>query len=314
MRADYTFDKDLYNYQEITDDEILKKDKLLSIGKAAKVSGVSPKTLRYYESLGLIHPKSICSDTGYRYYDEETLLLIPVIKYYKQVGFNLQEITKLVSLPGYSGHYHSLRNRVSQLNEVKKNLQDSIVAADDWADLIREGDFVLQNGGNQEISVKYYTEDKTYCHLNQPYHYDYRESIINLDWIRYLEENEMEISGPVILKYASHKDKMLGKANRATILQKCLQFEKHAALCFSYGNFMALSTYHLGDLEKIDESYQRMIDYAKEHHYEISNESYERHVIDYWTTQNFDEFVTELIIPINSKEGGFCKLPNYKSK
>ena len=73
-------------------------DKLFSIGQAASVSGVSTKTLRYYESLGLIMPKKVSDDNGYRYYDRETLLLIPVIKYYRQIGLDLKRIKELISI------------------------------------------------------------------------------------------------------------------------------------------------------------------------------------------------------------------------
>ena len=64
---------------------------------------------------------------------------------------------------------------------------------------------------------------------------------------------------------------------------------------------MALSCYHIGSLDDIKETYQSMIAFSEENEYELKEECYERHVIDYWVTQNEEEFVTEIIIPLRHK-------------
>ncbi|MDT2704299.1 MerR family transcriptional regulator [Enterococcus dongliensis] len=70
----------------------LDMKKLLSIGEAADICHVSRKTLRFYEELGLLVPDYVSPQNNYRYYSEETVMLIPILKYYKQMGFRLQEI------------------------------------------------------------------------------------------------------------------------------------------------------------------------------------------------------------------------------
>ncbi|MBW2186274.1 MAG: MerR family transcriptional regulator [Deltaproteobacteria bacterium] len=62
-----------------------------SIGEVSKNCNISTKALRYYDKLGLI--KSKRDDiNNYRYYSKEALLAVPVIKYYKQMGFTLEEM------------------------------------------------------------------------------------------------------------------------------------------------------------------------------------------------------------------------------
>lgn len=281
-------------------------DNLFSIGRAAAMSCVSTKTLRYYESLDLIHPTHISSENGYRYYDKETLLLIPLIKYYQQVGLNLKRIKELISVAGCSAHYHHLKKRRDEINAEREELSIALSSVDDWLELIIEGELCLQNlklsaisKSEPIISVKYYSEQSSYCYLEQPYHYNYKESIINLEWIRHLESHSLEVSGPVILKYSSYLSKMNGESEFATILQHC--FPESASFS-TFGCFMALSCYHIGPLECIGKTYERLIDYAEEHKYDLKNECYERHVIDYWVTQNLDEFVTEIIIPVVTQD------------
>lgn len=270
------------------------------------MSGVSAKTLRYYESLNLIQPKHVSKENGYRYYDKETLLLIPVIKYYQQVGLNLKRIKELISVAGCSNHYYYLKKRRDEIKAERDELLISLASVDDWMQLIIEGEMCLQNQpktpnliASRMVSVKYYTEECSYCQITQPYHYNYKESIINLEWIKFLEERKLEVSGPVILKYHSYQEKMAGTIKSATILQHCFP---ESSRFLKFGGFMALSCYHIGALEEIHETYQNMVDYAKEHQYILKDECYERHVIDYWVTQNTEEFVTEIIIPIVTKD------------
>ncbi len=64
---------------------------MYSIGQIAKMASVSNRTLRYYEELGLIAPKSRGSNK-YRYYEEEHLQRLQTIKMLQEAGFALKEI------------------------------------------------------------------------------------------------------------------------------------------------------------------------------------------------------------------------------
>ena len=55
-------------------------NKLYTIGETAKLLGVSPRTLRYYDEINLIKPTYIDEDTGYRYYTFEKFHYIDRIK------------------------------------------------------------------------------------------------------------------------------------------------------------------------------------------------------------------------------------------
>lgn len=61
---------------------------------------------------------------------------------------------------------------------------------------------------------------------------------------------------------------------------------------------MAVTVYHLGALERIGESYEKIRGWAADRGYKCGPESYERYVVDYWTTRNPEEFVTEVIVPV----------------
>lgn len=64
------------------------------IKKASELSGLSVRTLRHYESIGLLIPKK--KDNGYRYYTEKDMSKLQIILFYKYLGFSLEEIKNLL--------------------------------------------------------------------------------------------------------------------------------------------------------------------------------------------------------------------------
>lgn len=65
------------------------------IKEAARLSGVSVKTLHHYDKIGLLVPEK--SENGYRIYSQEDLERLQVILYYKYLGFSLDKIAALLA-------------------------------------------------------------------------------------------------------------------------------------------------------------------------------------------------------------------------
>jgi MerR family copper efflux transcriptional regulator len=73
------------------------KEKTLFIGQVARQTGINPKTIRYYEEIGLL-PKPRRGDNNYRIYSEDTVIRIKFIKKAKSLGFTLKEIKEILAL------------------------------------------------------------------------------------------------------------------------------------------------------------------------------------------------------------------------
>lgn len=69
----------------------------VNIGEAARLSGVSTKMVRHYESLGLL-PRVGRTDSGYRQYSEAEVHTLRFIKRARELGFSMDEIAELVGL------------------------------------------------------------------------------------------------------------------------------------------------------------------------------------------------------------------------
>ncbi|MDL2336785.1 MAG: Cu(I)-responsive transcriptional regulator [Pseudomonadota bacterium] len=69
----------------------------MNIGQAAKASGVSAKTIRHYEEVGLI-PAAARTNAGYRQYGEREVHTLRFVRHARDLGFSLAEIAELVGL------------------------------------------------------------------------------------------------------------------------------------------------------------------------------------------------------------------------
>ena len=68
------------------------KKHLLPIGKMAEMNEVTVPTLRLYDEMGILKPRLVDEQTGYRYYDIHQNARLDMIAYMKELGMSLQEI------------------------------------------------------------------------------------------------------------------------------------------------------------------------------------------------------------------------------
>lgn len=69
-----------------------------SVNEVSKLSGVSRRTLQYYDQIGLLTPSAV-KESGYRQYDDESLRRLWSILFYKELGISLNEIRLLLENP-----------------------------------------------------------------------------------------------------------------------------------------------------------------------------------------------------------------------
>lgn len=101
-----------------------------SIGEVAKRSGVTSRTLRHYESIGLLLPSSTGTN-GYRYYDEAALVRLQRILLLRELGVGLSAIADalagrgddVAALETHLGWLHGERSRLTtQIGSVSATL------------------------------------------------------------------------------------------------------------------------------------------------------------------------------------------------
>jgi DNA-binding transcriptional MerR regulator len=93
------------------------------IGEFARLAGVSIKTLRYYDAIGLLSPAAIDARTQYRLYASRQLQDVATIRSLKALGASLNEIRRV------AGRQESRCERSELLRKLKRNALGSIESA-----------------------------------------------------------------------------------------------------------------------------------------------------------------------------------------
>lgn len=86
----------------------------MHIKEFADFSGVSVRTLHYYDEIGILKPAEVDINTGYRYYDDESALRMQEILFYRELDFPLKSIKDILTSAKY--------DRIQVLNEQKELL------------------------------------------------------------------------------------------------------------------------------------------------------------------------------------------------
>lgn len=101
----------------------------MRIKEFAEMTGVSIRTLHYYDQIGLLQPARVDKNTGYRYYDEASLLRIQQILFYRELDFSLKDIGSILSSPDFD-EQQALSEQRQLLCLKKQRLERLIVAID----------------------------------------------------------------------------------------------------------------------------------------------------------------------------------------
>jgi DNA-binding transcriptional MerR regulator len=99
-----------------------------SVNEVSKLSGVSRRTLQYYDEIGLLPPSAV-KGSGYRQYDDESLHRLWSILFYKELGISLDDIRLLLENPKEM-EKELIRQHKQILLEKQSQLQKLILSVD----------------------------------------------------------------------------------------------------------------------------------------------------------------------------------------
>src|SRR4051794_10200550 len=94
-----------------------RKAMAYTVKEVAAMSGVSVRTLHFYDETGLLNP-AFHGANGYRFYEEQQLLTLQQILFYRELGFELKQIKEILSRPDFE--------RVAALQSHRKVLEENL--------------------------------------------------------------------------------------------------------------------------------------------------------------------------------------------
>jgi len=270
-------------------------DQLFTIGQLSKLFNIKIPTLRYYDDIGLLNPAKVDPETHYRYYSTEQFERLNSLAYLKTLDLSNDSIKHFFDARDISTLEEMLKQQRSQVHQQIANLEN--IERRINTRLSQVEDAVKSSLGKVELVE---LPEVPIIYLNEDY--------------RLNEDIEMPIS--ILRKrFGVDNNVFLGKI-ALTISQTQLeqrQFDKYSGLLLILepgdvneqtdllpaGKYLRLR-FH-GTHETATEHYTKMLEYCRDHHYQLNGEAVETTLIDYGITNDFSKYVTEIRIPIVNK-------------
>lgn len=128
----------------------------LTIGEVASELQLNPKTIRYYEEVGLL-PEARRSESGYRLYSRDGIERLRLVKRAKLLGLSLAEIKEIVEY-AIDRHCGILEGRLlslveTKLGEIDQKIEELIAFRDDLRRYHRELSHRLKSKAGEESKI-----------------------------------------------------------------------------------------------------------------------------------------------------------------
>ncbi len=269
---------------------------LYSIGEVSKLFHISVSSLRHYEEIGLLKPKYISPDSGYRYYGLEQFEILNNLKYLRTLDMPLGDISNFINNRDIDIIEDKLRqqkkivqNKINELKRIERKIEHRL----SWIEDLRGIELGIISVVTLPKTRIVWMNNK--LSINE--YVDMEEPIRELD----------KLSGESVV--------FLGKVGLG-ILPENLESDKTD---FYDGIFLILDDEDIynGNTKLLPSTkavrlrfngyhadakphYKRMLKYIKENNLKITDFSRETTLIDYGLTNDKDKFVTEICIPISN--------------
>lgn len=113
-----------------------------TVQKLGELAGISTRTLRYYDEIGILKPARINS-SGYRIYGQAEVDRLQQILFYRELGISLDSIKNIITAPSFDGA-NALKEHREKLLEKREQL-DLLIANVDKTIAVTEGRIKMSN-------------------------------------------------------------------------------------------------------------------------------------------------------------------------
>lgn len=97
---------------------------MMTVNEVSKLTGVSIRTLQYYDKIGLLHPAKY-TESGYRLYDDRALEKLQQILLFRELEFPLKDIKAIMDNPNFD-RSKALEQQITLLTLKKEHLENLI--------------------------------------------------------------------------------------------------------------------------------------------------------------------------------------------
>ncbi|MBE6036587.1 MAG: MerR family transcriptional regulator [Clostridiales bacterium] len=277
------------------------------IGKVSTLCNVPIKTLRYYDKIGLLVPK-YRKDNNYRYYTQEQLLTLFMIRKLRLLGIPIKDIKQIVDSGDPADMGAILRERLKAISHDIETLSNQYASGQMLLDRLAKSNHLLNKEHDSAWSterIQLETIPVTNVMFTRRVKQDYKNSDISVDrWFELFQmvtKQKLVMTGSVILTY--HNNPLEQFFKNECDLEVSIQVNelKRHAQFKTFGGFLAVTALHIGRNEEIIQTHVKAIKWLEKEGYEIAGPISEEYIVSPIDIANEDSQVTKIIIPVKKK-------------
>lgn len=275
----------------------MDKKELFQIGEVAKLFNISVSLLRYYEEIGLLKPEYIDKQTGYRYYGTSKFECLNTIRYLRVLGTPLAKISEFLqnrNLDNIKSILNQQKDEIAkkrrELEIIEKKIDNRLCRLDDAVGSELDKIKILKCPPQRIAWIRQNLSIKTHLDLEIP--------------IRRLEHCRSEavvFLGKVGVGISEQnlKNGEFSKYDRVFLVLD--DEDRYNGETVTLPETVCVAVRFCGSHGEAAPYYRKLIDFTVRNNMQIVGFSSEITMIDYGYTNNTDEFVTEIRIPVKIK-------------
>ncbi|WP_237981899.1 MerR family transcriptional regulator [Bacillus thuringiensis] len=274
-------------------------NKRFTIGEMAKMQNIAESTLRYYDEKGIFHPSIVDPKTNYRYYTIDQFSLLDTIKFLRQLNIPLKEIKKYIDERNPAYALNLLEKQQEMMLKKQREIEYALAKMEHRIHLIKEATKVKA----EQMVIKEIPQRKITAIAVAP---NTTDDMFEY-YIHSLQKNMKQMDdslfsgdiGVTVAKKGLMQNEFQAYSS-VFILLDYMPFQMHSSDEIKEGIFACV--YHHGPYEETDETYKKVMKYIDQEGYKVSGDAIEIALIDWSVTENPEEQVTEIQIPIMKKQ------------
>jgi len=264
---------------------------LLSIGEFSKICGVTTRALRHYDDIGLIKPKHISKENGYRFYDVAQIRQLLFITRLKGYDFSLEEIREIIAINDKNYTLEKIlikqeyiKTQIKQYEDIQNRIMGDISNLKRGIDIMA---FI------NDIEVKLVdTKPQNILYSRQRMGIDdYAKYIGKLFSIAHTNGMEI-IAGPIAMYY----DKEFDPTNNDTAVALPVSEVNEFTQVLPGG--LCATAVCKGPYSNLSNVYAKLMEWISENGYRVVSAPYEQYIKGPMQVKSADEFVTDIYFPV----------------
>ncbi len=279
-----------------------------TIGEVSKLFRTNVRTLRYYDSIGLLKPAKVDDKTGYRYYSTKEFERLNTIKYLRTLDMPLEDIALFfekketgVMQELLEKQKEQIQRRIWELGRIQTKIDNRLQALAE-AERSVLGEIAVQKIDKQRVALlrrEIAVTDDLELPIRELERLHHLEPIIFLGKVgvsiakeKILNREFTSFSAVFVIVEPSDEAQFLGQTKEQAV------FGKAGSDSFlKAGDYLTI--YFRGTHTQAPAYYERLLSYAEENHYTVCGDSIEITLVDSGLTNDLSSYVTQIRLPVD---------------